>query len=130
MQLNVGIIAASIPTLRSLLRKGNDSTSRNQYDRFNDHDRPANATIGSAVKIPRSRKTDMHSLQMDGDEEFEMSRDVSNKSKRGAQARVYSVNEDMLGSKDRILRTRDESPKGIRRTTEVVIDTVENNRRT
>lgn len=47
IQLNVGIIAATIPTLKPLLKKSGLVSSGDRYNQFDLNDRRAGGTIGS-----------------------------------------------------------------------------------
>jgi hypothetical protein len=127
MQLNVGIIAANIPTMRPLLRKPLRTTSEERYNRFNDVEHIP--TIGSDPKTPRSRKGFFTAIYADVDEQkYEMA-NARNRERLAASSRtqespIYIAEEDRIGSEERILSHNAEHPKGIKRTTEVVVNNV------
>lgn len=119
MQLNVGIIAATIPTLRPLLKKSGLTTSGNAYNQFDGQDRPYNATIGSGMKTPKSRRT---TLPAGADElGYEMAKDPRTTPHQGRTTQIYSGHDDRSGSEETILDRNRGGSKGIKCTTEVVV---------
>jgi hypothetical protein len=127
MQLNVGIIAANIPTMRPLLRKPFRTTSDERCNHFNDVEHIP--TIGSDPKTPRSRKGFFTAIYADVDEQkYEMANACNRErlaaSGRNRESPVYTVEEDRIGSEERIWSHNAEHPKSIKRTTEVVVNYV------
>lgn len=121
MQLNVGIIAATAPTLRPLLRKSGLVTSESRYNQFDANDRVANATIGSGL-TPRPRKID--SLWTHANPErvdFELMNATHGIPNGGATINIYSDRDDQPGNEDDVLGRDVGDSKGIRCTTEVVV---------
>jgi len=118
LQLNVGIIAATIPTLKPLLKKAGLSTSGDRYNQF---DRQAQNTIGSGMKTPRSRMLYSNTMHAETDQlGYEMTKGF-NTSIRGGITPVYSNHNERSGSEDTILEQAIVEPRGIKRTTKVVI---------
>ncbi|KAI4666515.1 uncharacterized protein J4E79_002554 [Alternaria viburni] len=124
VQLNVGIIAASIPTLKPLLRKISKSTNSNQYNQFHDGDKAR--TIGSAPPS-RPRKSILTTLSgtrtdKNADTEaYEMWRATAG-SAQGGKNEIYAVSEERAGSEDYILGGHPHDSKQIKCTTEVTIN--------
>ena len=121
MQLNIGIIAATIPTLKPLLKKAGLSTSENRYNQFDDNGR-FNATIGSGGGGGiRSGGPNEPGYELD----YEMAKDTRSldayrSEEHGRAAEIYS---GRAGSEEAILcRTRGGGEaKGITCTTEVFV---------
>lgn len=121
MQLNVGIIAASIPTLRPLLRKAGLATSENRYNQFDANDRLATGTIGSGM-TPRPRKIDsLWTHAGPGQVNFEMMNTPRRTTDGGATTKIYSARSERSGSEVDLLSRDDGDTKGIRCTTKVVL---------
>jgi hypothetical protein len=116
MQLNVGIIAATIPTLRPFLKKSGPTMS-DRYNQFDANNRLANGTIGSGL-TPRSRKIDsVWTYTRPERVDFEMMnvpRDAV------ATTNIYSTRDKRSCSEEYIL-ARDRDAKEIRCTTRVVV---------
>ena len=132
LQLNVGIIAATAPTLRPLLRKSSLTTSENRYNQFDANDRLVNGTIGSGV-TPRPRKIDsLWSHAGPVQVNFEMMNNPRRTPNGVATSNIYSGRDEQLGSEVEILGRDCRDAKGIRCTTKVVIGEFvdENHRRT
>lgn len=128
MQLNVGIIAATIPTLGPLFRKRAVTTSYNPYNQF---DGRANVTIGSGIKTPRSRSVySISTYAGPGQVDYEMTEDLNNASDRGRTTHIYSGHDERLGSEDDILGHGDGDAKGIRCTTKVIVRDADKDRQT
>ncbi|KAI4639192.1 hypothetical protein J4E93_009370 [Alternaria ventricosa] len=124
VQLNVGIIAASIPTLKPLLRKISKSTNSNQYNQFQDGDKAR--TIGSAPpsRPRRSILTTLSGTRTDkraDAEAYEMWRATAG-SAQGGKNEIYAVSEERAGSEDYILGGHPHDSKQIKCTTEVTIN--------
>jgi hypothetical protein len=125
MQLNVGIIASNIPTLKPLLKAATGTTSGNRYNQFNDVDRLADATIGSGMKTPKTRKAFIHSVYTNMDEgSYELAGSGQKPSPRNAKISIYSVHGDRTSSEECIWDHRLEGSKRIKCTTEVVVNNV------
>jgi hypothetical protein len=125
MQLNVGIIASNIPTLKPLLNAAIGTTSGDRYNQFNDVDRLANATIGSGMKTPKPRKAFFNSVYTNTDEgSYEMNGGRSDTCGRTAKVNIYSVRGDRTSSEERILDQHLGDSNRIKCTTEVVVDNV------
>ncbi|KAF2825008.1 hypothetical protein CC86DRAFT_468265 [Ophiobolus disseminans] len=123
MQLNVGIIAASIPTLRGLLRNTTIVSTGNRYNQFDDSQQPAILTIGSGRRISKPQKTFPNAVYLNDDgESHEMS-------KRSAK-NTYHVDVGRTGSEDNILESSNDDANRIRCTTKVTVDSVEKGRST
>jgi hypothetical protein len=126
MQIHMGIIAASVPTLKPLFKRSANSSTNNQYD-----DIERAHTFGSAGKPVKHRKTFLTTNgTLMGNENFELSTRTSVResvaekfvaSGQGKKRTFYSVAEERVGSEDNILNDK-EDLKGIRCTTEVTID--------
>jgi hypothetical protein len=125
----MGIIAASVPTLKPLFKRSADSSKNNQYD---DIDRAQ--TYGSSGKPSKRRKTFLttNGTVMEN-ENFEMTTrtsvrgsvfEMSSPSGQAKKNAFYSVTEERVGSEDHILDDN-EDLKGIKRTTEVIVDRTE-----
>ncbi|RMZ67700.1 integral membrane [Pyrenophora seminiperda CCB06] len=122
LQLNVGIIAASIPTLKPLLRKATGTSHDSPYDHFNDIERPK--TIGTA-RVSRPRRSFLTAMaNRAGRDNFEMTR-MQAESAQSCKIEVYTVNDERAGSEDSILGRESPDANRIRCTTEVVVDSVE-----
>jgi hypothetical protein len=132
MQLNIGIIAANIPTMRPLLRRTFGTTTGDRYNQFNDVNRLPHATIGSAPKTPRSGKGFFTSIYADVDEaNYEMTKNARDRDRQRLAAsspsrdvQIYTVDADRTGSEERILSHSAEDSKHIKCTTEVVVNNV------
>lgn len=120
IQLNVGIIASSIPTLKPLLNKTIRSTGDDRRNNLNEGERLANATIGSGMKTPKSRKAFLSSLYTDAIESSHGM--ICNTTSHNGKSHVYSAQEYRFGSEDRILGYGADISKHIKCTTEVVVD--------
>ena len=126
LQLNVGIIVASIPTLKPLLRRATSTSNGNHYDQYNDVERPK--TIGSG-RASRPRRSILTTIGTKADNEtFEMMRTHAG-SAQSRKIEVYTVNEERAGSEDRILGSESHQVNRIKCTTEVVVDSVERDSR-
>ena len=118
IQLNVGIIAATIPTLKPLLKKSGLVSSGDRYNQFDLNDRRAGGTIGSGMKTPRSRRLYSNSMTEGADQHgYEMGKNFQT-SKHGASTHVYATRS---GSEDTILDQNAVESRGIKCTTEVVV---------
>ena len=118
IQLNVGIIAATIPTLKPLLKKSGLVSSGDAYNQFDGNVHRAGGTIGSGMKTPRSRRLYSNSMTEGGDQiGYEMRKDFQT-SKHGASTHVYATRS---GSEDTILDQNAVESRGIKCTTEVVV---------
>ena len=115
MQLNVGIIAASIPTMKPLLRQKSRSSDDERIDRFDDIDRPK--TFGSSGRASK-RKTLSATVGTKTEVCFEM---VSRLNVRDKNT-VYNIRADRAGSEDDILDRSERRDKQIQCTTEVHMD--------
>ena len=116
--MNVGIIAATIPTLKPLLKKSGLVSSGDRYNQFDLNDRRAGGTIGSGMKTPRSRRLYSNSMTEGADQHgYEMGKNFQT-SKHGASTLVYATR---AGSEDTILDQIVVESRGITRTTEVVV---------
>jgi hypothetical protein len=126
MQLHMGIIAASVPTLKPLFKKSATPSHINQYD-----DIERAQTVGSAGKPSKRRRTFLTTNgTVMGDDNFEMSTRSSVResmlekftaSGQGKNNTVYSVTEERVGSEDNMLEFK-QNLKGIRCTTEVTVN--------
>jgi len=128
LQLNLGIIAATIPTLKPLLKKTIGTSSSNQYDQFNEIEHPGVSTIGSSRKRSKLHKSFFNTVHTNTDEgDFEMmnmgygARDRLAATGRGGE-NMYNVDVDRAGSKDHILEGDTKKLGSIMCTTEVVVD--------
>jgi hypothetical protein len=129
MQIHVGTIAASVPTLKPLFKKNTTTSNNNQYD---DIERPQ--TFGSAGKPARRRKTFLTTNgTLMGNDNFELSTRASiresvldkfGNSGQDKKNAVYSVTEERIGSEDNMLSDKKEL-EGIRCTTEFTVDHTE-----
>ncbi|KAH7083570.1 hypothetical protein FB567DRAFT_604586, partial [Paraphoma chrysanthemicola] len=130
MQLNMGIIAANIPTLKPLLQKIIRTTSGDGYQQHNVAVRLGNGTIGSGNKLCRPRIGYRNSVYVRTEGgRFETIRNSRMHGQlkaldRGLKADMYSVDEDRVGSEERILDGVFDDPKSIKCTTELVVNTV------
>jgi hypothetical protein len=126
MQLNVGIIAANIPTMRPLIRKTARSKSDSRYNQFNDAEHIH--TIGSGPKTPRSRRGFFTSIYADVEQaNYEMTNARCERlaaASRNGETPIYTVDGDRIGSEERILSHDAQDIKGIKCTTEVVVNNV------
>ncbi|RII15465.1 hypothetical protein CUC08_Gglean003506 [Alternaria sp. MG1] len=121
LQLNVGIIAASIPTLKPLTKKRASETRRRQYDDIEQHVE----TIGSGRKYKpqlsfwaKSAATDK-TIEMGKRQSLREKFSVSTTDQKDT---VYSQTGDRAGSQERILELDNEDSKRIRCTTEVIVE--------
>ncbi|KAH6870466.1 hypothetical protein BKA58DRAFT_440014 [Alternaria rosae] len=123
IQLNVGIIAASIPTLKPLLRKISNSTNSNQYNQFQDGDKARTIGSGPPSRPRRSILTTLSGTRTDrraDTEAYEMWRATAG-SAQGGKNEIYAVSEERAGSEDHIVGGNPPGSKQIKCTTEVVI---------
>lgn len=121
MQLNVGIIAATIPTLRPLLRKSGLATSENRYNQFDANDSLAKGTIGSGL-TPRPRNIDsLWTHTGPGQVNFEMVNAPYRTTNGAAKINIYSAPSERSGSEADIVSHIVADAKGIRCTTKVVV---------
>ena len=122
LESNVGIIVVSIPTLKPLLRSATGASNGNHHDQSNDVERPK--TIGSD-KLSRPHRSIFTTIGTRTDKEtFEMIKTHAG-STQSRKIEVYTVIEEHAGSEDRILGSEFHDATRIKRTTEVVIDSVE-----
>jgi hypothetical protein len=97
MQINVGIIAASIPTLKPLLKRKPGTLNANQYNRYDDIEKPK--TIGSERRSKPCRSI-LSTLGTRTDTEvFELATQQDWKND------LYSVGQERVGSEDIILES-------------------------
>jgi hypothetical protein len=124
LQLNVGIIAASIPTLKPLLRKVSDSSSSNQYDQFQDGEKPRTIGSGPPSRPRRSILTTLGGSRTDTQadhETYDMWRESAGSAQAGKNE-VYAITEGNIGSEDHILGEKSHDLRQITCATEVVIN--------
>ena len=121
MQLNVGIIAAAIPTLRPLLRKSGLATSENRYNQFDANDRLANGTIGGEL-TPRPHKIDsLWTHTGPGQINFETMNAPHRTTNGAATTNIDSARSERSGSEVDILSRSVADAEGIRCITKVVV---------
>ncbi|KAF1937116.1 hypothetical protein EJ02DRAFT_458977 [Clathrospora elynae] len=118
LQLNVGIIASSIPTMKPLLKKGIAISNGDQYNQYNSIERSGQSGDLKATKPRRSYLGTNDIRAADGSYEMNKRFATSGQSRKPTD---YSINEDRSGSEDAIFEIKGQELKGIRRTTEVVI---------
>lgn len=120
LQLNFGIIAASIPTLKPLLRGGMGTSSGNRYNAYDGAGGSgAKMTIGGG-RMTGPRKSILRSNDPKG---FEMNK-LSKSSASGKKDKdLYTIGMERTGSEDYILDSPNAASKGgIICTTEVSIN--------
>jgi hypothetical protein len=120
MQLNVGIIAASIPTMKPLLRKTAGTSNGPNYNQYDDIEKPKTFGSGGPSRPRRSIMSTLNGTRTD-EEVFEMTTRLS-PSDQDQKNAIYTVSEERAGSEDHILDGR--NLNRIRCTTEVVVDSV------
>jgi hypothetical protein len=120
MQLNVGIIAASIPTMKPLLRKTTGTSNGPNYNQYDDIEKPKTFGSGAPSRPRRSIMSTLNGTRAD-EEVFEMTTRLS-PSGQDQKNTIYTVSEERAGSEDLILD--EQSLNRIRCTTEVVVDSV------
>lgn len=120
LQLNVGIIAASIPAMKPLLRKATGTSNAPNYNKYDDIDKPKTFGSGGPSRPRRSIMSTLIGTRTD-EEDFEMTTRLSPSGQNQKNA-IYTVSEERAGSEDLILDEKNQNR--IRRTTEVVVDSV------
>ena len=123
MQLNVGIITASIPTLKPLLRGATQSSSSgNRYKAYDGAGGSGGLITIGGGKISRPRRSVLHSNNPN-EAGYEMSNKLSSKSSASGKKDqdLYTIPMDRTGSEDYILENG-MSKGGIMCTTEVSIN--------
>jgi hypothetical protein len=119
LQLNVGIIAASIPTTKPLLKKYGGASSYFPHNQYNGIDRSGQS---AALKASRSRRSNLSpAITHTNGEDFEMVKSPN----QSRKVSVYGVNTERTGSEEWILDDGSKDGHQIMRTTEVIVNNVE-----
>jgi outer membrane cobalamin receptor len=120
IQLNVGIIAASIPAMKPLLKKTTGTSKGHNHNQYDDIENPKTFGSGGPSRPRRSIMSTLNGTRTD-EEDFEMTTRLSS-SGQDQKNVIYTVSEERAGSEDLILDEK--NLNRIRCTAEVVVDSV------
>jgi hypothetical protein len=119
MQINVRIIAASIPTLKPILKRKSGTSNANQYNQYDDIEKPK--IIGSERRF-KPRRSILSTLGTRTDaEDFKITTRLS-PSGQNRKIKVNTVSEERAGSEDLILENDGKNMNRTRCTTKVVVN--------
>jgi hypothetical protein len=119
MQINVGIVAASVPTLKPLLRRGVNTSNANQYNQYDDIEK--SETIGSERRT-RPCRSILGTLGTRTDDEiFELASRLAPLG-HTQKNNIYTLGGERAGSEDLIVESDAKDSNRIRCTTEVVLE--------
>lgn len=122
MQLNIGVIAASIPTMKPLLKTGAATLYGDRNTPYRNYER-SNDLNGPKACMPRRSFLALEDTRTI-DESYEMSTRLTATSSSRVD-NFDSTYRDRVGSEECILETANTNAKRIMRTTEVVINNAE-----